>query len=383
MGGMMPRAAPMRLASLVVLALVQTAHADLARTHAHRRTSDIAVDGHLDDTAWLETPREKSPFVQRFPQDGASPSYKTEFAVLYDNEAVYVGVWCTDPEPSKVRALLTRRDLDSPADSVAIGFDSYHDRRTAFVFQLNAAGVQRDWLVFDDQSTDDTWDAVWTGDAVTTADGWTAEFRIPLAQLRYPQSDAEQEWGFQMFRTIGRTSEQDAWSRWPRSTLAIASVFGVVDNIVDLPPSPRLELLPYVTGGFNRSPVAPGDLVNSHYGHRLDGGLDVKYGLGPAFTLSATINPDFAQVEADPSVINLSANEIFFAEKRPFFIEELICFSCRCTSMAETRPKARSTAGASARRRTRRPHPTTTCINRPPRRSMEQGSLRARTGRGR
>jgi len=298
--------------------------ADPLRAHAVRREGAITVDGHLDEPAWQSAPKQTG-FTQRFPVDGGKPTYDTQFAILYDNDAIYVGVWAHDPEPSKIRALLTRRDADSPSDAIIIGFDSYHDKRTAYAFQLDAAGVQRDLLLFDDQNQDDTWDAVWTGDSAITTDGWTAEFRIPLNQLRFPSGD-RQEWGFQMVRNIGRTSEQTAWNPWPRSSPQIVSKFGIVDGINGVPAARRLELLPYVLGGVDVAPVRQGDPLNAHVTSRKNIGLDVKYGLGPAFTLSAAINPDFGQVEADPSVVNLSANELFFAEKRPFFLEGVDLF---------------------------------------------------------
>ncbi|HEX3482638.1 MAG TPA: DUF5916 domain-containing protein [Kofleriaceae bacterium] len=312
----------------VLVALGSVARADgsepAVRAHAVRRTGAIAIDGRLDEADWAAAPRQGG-FVQRFPRDASKPSLDTRFAVLYDDEAIYVGVWADDPRPDLIRALLTRRDVDAPADAVMVAIDSYHDRRTAYAFQLNAAGVQRDVLLFDDVSSDDTWDAVWTGDAARTATGWTAEYRIPLSQLRFPRGDT-QEWGLQVVRTIGRTGEQDAWSPWPRSTPQVVSKFGVIDGVDHLRPALRLELMPYATAGVDRKPVAAGDPIDQRYNLRRSVGLDVRYGLGPAFTLSATINPDFSQVEADPSKINLTANELFFAEKRPFFLEGVDLF---------------------------------------------------------
>ena len=312
----------------LVLTLGSIAHADdlapSVRAHAVRRTGSISVDGRLDDAAWTAAPRQ-SGFVQRFPKDASKPSVETHFAILYDDEAVFVGVWADDPQPELIRALLTRRDVDLPADAVMIVFDSYHDRRTAYAFQLNAAGVQRDMLLFDDSNQDDTWDAVWTGNVAVTPTGWTAEYRIPLSQLRFASNEA-QEWGFQIMRLIGRTGEQDSWSPWPRSAPQVVSKFGVVDGIDHLRAGRRLELLPYATGGVDRMPVDAGDPLNQQYNMRRNIGLDLKYGLGSAFTLSATLNPDFGQVEADPSKVNLSANELFFAEKRPFFLEGVDLF---------------------------------------------------------
>jgi hypothetical protein len=294
------------------------------RAHAVRRAGTIAIDGQLDEASWAAAPRQTG-FVQRFPKDATKPSAETHFAILYDDEAIFVGVWADDPQPELIRALLTRRDVDGPADAITVAFDSYHDRRTAYAFQLNAAGVQRDMLLFDDSNQDDTWDAVWTGNVAVTASGWTAEYRIPLSQLRFATSEV-QEWGLQLVRLIGRTGEQDSWSPWPRSAPQVVSKFGVVDGIDHLRAGRRLELLPYVTGGVDRMPVEAGDPLNRQYNLRRNIGLDLKYGLGTAFTLSATLNPDFGQVEADPSKVNLSANELFFSEKRPFFLEGVDLF---------------------------------------------------------
>lgn len=316
----------------VVLALATHARADDAtpvpaavRAHAVRRACAVTVDGHLDEACWQAAPKQTG-FVQRFPKDGAKPTMETTFAVVYDDDAIYVGVWADDPNPDRIRRLLTRRDVDSgTADFIAVGIDSYHDRRTAYVFQLNAAGVQRDQLIFDDTNGDDTWDAVWIGDVALTDRGWTAEFRIPLSQLRFPSGD-HQEWGLQVVRFVGRTQETSAWSPWPRAGSQIVSKFGVVDGFDHLRQGQRLELLPYALAGVDQKPVVAGDPLNDPRTLRRNLGLDLKYGLGPAFTLSATINPDFGQVEADPSQVNLSANELFFAEKRPFFLEGIDLF---------------------------------------------------------
>jgi hypothetical protein len=312
--------------SCVVLALLAAssfAHAE-SRAKAVRRTGAITIDGKLDEAAWESAPKQHG-FTQRLPKFGGKAANETTFAVLYDDQAIYVGVWADDPEPQKIRRTLTRRDVDALADAIAIGFDSYRDKRTAFVFQLNAAGVQRDMLLFDDSNQDDTWDAVWTGDAAVTERGWSAEFRIPLNQLRFSAA-ASHEWGLQVVRMVARTNEQSSWSPWPRTGSQIVSVFGVVDGIDKLQPGRRLELLPYMTGGFESTPVEDGDPLADRYGMVGNVGVDLKYGLGSAFTLSATINPDFGQVEADPSRVNLSASELFFDEKRPFFLEGVDLF---------------------------------------------------------
>lgn len=297
---------------------------EAVRAHAVRRTGSITVDGVLDEAAWQNAPRQGS-FTQRFPKDGAKPGVETQFSVLYDDQALYIGVWADDPEPQRIRRTLSRRDLDINADAIAVGIDSFHDKRTAYVFQLNAAGVQRDMLLFDDSKQDDTWDAVWTGEASIHDHGWCAEIRIPLNQLRFVGAESQQ-WGLQVVRMVARTNEQAAWSPWPRSAPEVVSRFGVVDGIDRLKPGRRLELLPYASGGVARMPVEDADPLNDPTSMRGSVGGDVRYGLGPAFTLSATINPDFGQVEADPSQIDLSGNELFFAEKRPFFLEGVDLF---------------------------------------------------------
>jgi hypothetical protein len=322
-----PRASVQLVAVAVALAPA-LARADAApepvRARALRRDEPIAIDGRLDEPIWQRAPKHAG-FVQRFPKDGAKPDHDTRFAIAYDDDAIYVAVWCDDAEPKLIRPLLTRRDVDSPSDAVLVGFDSYHDRRTAYVFQVNAANVQRDFLIFDDTNVDDTWDAVWTSAVAIGDAGWTAELRIPLGQLRFRSADAPQ-WGVQVSRVVARTQEQSTWSPWPRASPQIVSKFGVLGGIDRLKPRRRLELLPYALGGFDAKTVDPGDPLNKPLSGRGNVGLDLKYGLGPAFTLSATINPDFGQVEADPSVVNLSPNEIYYVEKRPFFLEGMDLF---------------------------------------------------------
>jgi hypothetical protein len=296
----------------------------LATCRASRRSGPISVDGLLDDPAWLSAPRNGG-FTQRFPKQGAVPTLATEFSVLYDDDSLYVGVWSNDPQPDLVKGLLTRRDQESPSDSVTVAIDSYRDRRTAFAFSLNPASVQRDQIIFDNTNSDDSWDAVWSGASALGTAGWTAEFRIPLSQLRF-SSDPSQRWGLQVSRLVARTGEEMSWSPWPRSEPEIVSRFGTIDGIDGVKPGRRIELLPYVTAGIGSRPVDAGDPLNDEVNPEGNLGLDAKYGLSSAFSLAATLNPDFGQVEADPSQVNLSANELFFPEKRPFFLDGVELF---------------------------------------------------------
>lgn len=295
----------------------------LARARASRRGGAISIDGKLEDAAWAAASRNHG-FSQRFPKEGATPTVETEFAVLFDDEALYVGVWAKDA-PHLVKGLLTRRDQPSSSDQVLVAIDSYHDRRTAFVFGLNPASVQRDEIIFDDVTSDTSWDAVWSGASSVTGEGWSAEFRIPLSQLRF-SSEASQQWGLQVVRSVARTGEEVSWSPWPRSQPQIVSRFGLVDGIDRVKPGRRIELLPYATAGLGSRPVASGDPLNDELTPEGNLGLDAKYGLSSSFSIAATINPDFGQVEADPSQVNLSANELFFPEKRPFFLDGVEMF---------------------------------------------------------
>jgi hypothetical protein len=295
------------------------------RTRAARRSTAIRVDGKLDEAAWATAPATRG-FWQRFPNEGQPPELDTEFRVLYDDEAVYVGVHAHDDRPHEIRGLLTRRDVMSASDWILIALDSYHDRRTAFVFAINPAGVQRDLLIFDDAQEDSSWDAVWTAATAVGDRGWVAEFRIPLSQLRFAALE-RQEWGLQVLRQVGRSGEETAWTPMPRSSPKVVSSFGVLGGLDNVKQRQRMELLPYVSAGAGLLEDTDSDDPFDSTGElRGNVGLDVKYGLGSAFTLAATINPDFGQVEADPSQVNLSGRELFFPEKRPFFLEGIDIF---------------------------------------------------------
>jgi len=286
---------------------------------AARRDGSIRIDGKLDEPAWRAAGAQAA-FWQREPHEGGPSRFRTEFRVLFDDQALYIGVNAFDPEPGLIRALLTRRDVESSSDWISIKIDSYHDRRTAFGFSVNPAGVQRDVLHFNDVEQDAGWDAVWESGARIGKAGWTAELRIPYSQLRFPDA-IDQHWGLQVLRRVQRTQELSAWSPWPREASQEVSLYGTVVGIRGVEPARRLELLPYAVAGGQLNSPDPADPVQDSGDAVGRVGLDVKYGLGSNFTLSGTINPDFGQVEADPSQVNLSAQEVFLQEKRPFFLE--------------------------------------------------------------
>jgi hypothetical protein len=281
---------------------------------ARRASSAITLDGALTEPPWLASAT-GADFWQRSPREGQPPAFPTQFQVLYDDDALYIGVVAFDPEPRKIRRLLTRRDDPSHADWLEIGIDSYYDRRTAFVFAVNAAGVQRDHVVYDDAAADFGWDGVWSAATQVGAHGWTAEFRIPLNQIRYSSSDT-QRWGLQVRRVVGRTQEETVWTRAPVSMPQQVGLYGDLAGLSNLKHSRHLELLPYAVGGVSVNPSA--DDATSGIG---GAGLDARYALSSSFTLSGTLNPDFGQIDADPAVVNLSDKETFLVEKRPFFVE--------------------------------------------------------------
>ena len=277
------------------------------------------IDGRLDEAAWaLAVPI--TDFTQRDPDEGEPATERTEVRVLYDDGALYIGIRAYDTEPEKIVGQLTRRDLYSPSDWLVVSIDSYYDRRTAFEFRVNPAGVERDAFRFDDRNMDDSWNAVW--DVATSVDdeGWTAEFRIPLSQLRFSEAP-EQVWGFNVVRIIQRKNETDLWKPIPKDASGWVSEYGELVGIRGITPRRRLEVLPYVVAQQALTPAQDGNPFAK--GSEMFGtmGGDVRYGLTNSLTLNMTLNPDFGQVEADPSVVNLSAFETFFTEKRPFFLE--------------------------------------------------------------
>ena len=250
---------------------------------ALRKNGAISLDGDLSEAIW-DRASKAGAFWQRLPKEGAEPEWPTEFRVVYDNDAIYIGVQAFDSEPGKIRSMLTRRDVESASDWLLVGIDSYHDKRTAFAFAINPAGVQRDFLIFNDSETDASWDAVWTAAAGVNETGWSAEFRIPLNQLRF-SPDEHKVWGLQVVRTVGRTNEQSVWSPWPRNGPRMVSRFGEVRGLDGITTPRRLELLPYTVGAIGFGNVAAGDPLNSDVASSGNIGLDFEYGLGNNFTL--------------------------------------------------------------------------------------------------
>lgn len=289
------------------------------------------VDGDLSDEAWQAAPVLDG-FVQYEPLEGAAPSQPTELRILYTDEAVYVGAWMYDSAPDSVVAQLTRRDQSSHSDRILISLDSYFDRRTAFDFALNPLGVKLDLYRFDDTAEDSSWDAVWDGAARVTDWGWSAEFRIPLSQLRFAGDTgdgASMTWGLNAMRTIARSNERSVWAPLSRQESGVVSRFGDLGGLQGLEAPRRLELIPYTVVRGSRVGGDPANPFWSKGETDVELGGDLRFGVTGNLTLNLTVNPDFGQVEADPSQVNLTAFETFLPERRPFFVEGANIFSVR------------------------------------------------------
>jgi len=290
---------------------------------AVRRTMPLVIDGKLNDPAWSLAPISAG-FLQSYPKPNAPATDPIDVRVLYDNDAIYVGIRLFDAHPDSIAAPLARRDPSGIySDWVHVLIDSYHDRRSAFLFSVSPAGVKRDALESNDTNEDPNWDAVWSVATTIDSTGWTAEFRIPLSQLRFGAAPegGERVWGFQVVRDVARRNERDAWSPWLPTDGALVSRFGDLTGIAGVTSSSHTELLPYVSSRLTHAPADPGNPFFRANAGRASAGADVKIGLPHGFTITGAINPDFGQVEVDPEVVNLTAFETFFPEKRPFFTE--------------------------------------------------------------
>lgn len=283
------------------------------------------IDGVLDDPCW-KIGVWAGNFTQWIPDEGAKPSQATELKILYDDRNIYVAIRAYDNEPDKIARRAGRRD-EFVGDIVGVCFDSYHDHRTGFEFDVTAAGQKLDLILTNPSNPDLNWNAVWYGKAGREDSAWTVEMQIPLSQLRY-SSEKVQVWGLHCWRWIDRLQEESDWEVQSSKGPGSLYLFGELRGIEDLPPSRRIEIMPYTLGKLNTYEREQGnpfaDKGRSWLGN---GGLDAKIGLASNFTADLTVNPDFGQVEADPSVMNLTAFETFYEEKRPFFLEGKNIFS--------------------------------------------------------
>ena len=299
-----------------------------AKCHSHEARHYVAteltvdppqIDGILDDGAWQHAVWQ-SGFIQHEPYNGREASQETLFAVLFDNNYIYVAIRAYDSSPDSIVCRRTRRD-QADGDKVGIAFDSYHDLRTGFVFGVSAGGTRFDWLISNDgQQEDHSWDPNWWVKTHVDDEGWTAEMRIPFSQLRFERNGGRL-WGMQVFREIHRNSELSFWSHIPKDAPGLVHRFGTLDGLGQIEPRSIFDVTPYTVALTDRYLATPGNPFQTGHDDRFKLGVDSKIGLSNYLTLDLTLNPDFGQVEADPSEVNLTAFETFFEEKRPFFIE--------------------------------------------------------------
>lgn len=283
-------------------------------------TPPAKIDGLLTDTIW-NLGEWQGNFTQQQPYGGRSGTEVTWIKVLYDHSNLYVAIVCNDAEPSLIRDMLDRRDAIS-GDMTGIAIDSYFDKRTAFEFNLSAAGQKMDLKHLGDYQWDFNWDAVWDGATSKSDSGWLAEMRIPFSQLRYA-GEEEYTWGMHVWRWIERKHEEDQWQYIPKEAPAMVYLFGELKGIKNIRKSRQVEILPYVLGSAKTGIESPEDPLG------YNAGINAKIGIRSDYTLDLAVNPDFGQVEADPSVLNLSSYETFYEEKRPFFLEGTDIFDFR------------------------------------------------------
>ncbi len=275
------------------------------------------IDGVLDDDCWKEGFWSGN-YLQQTPVEGAKPSEKTDIKILYDDKNIYVAIRAFETDVNKIDRQRGRRD-DFIGDIIGVCFDSYYDKRTGFEFDMTAGGSKLDVQLKND-GWDTNWNAVWEGKVGMEDSAWIAEYRIPLSQLRY-SGNKEQIWGLHSWRWINRNQEEDEWNLIPRDNPGLMRSIGELHGIKDIPKSRRIELLPYTLGQVKFSEKEIGNPYATGFDKRMTLGVDAKIGISSDFTLDLTVNPDFGQVEADPAVLNLTAFETFFEEKRPFFLE--------------------------------------------------------------
>jgi len=288
------------------------------------------IDGDLSDAIWND---EELPigrdFRQMSPVEGAAASESTHVAVVYGDDALYIGFWCFETQPEKILAELVRRDRYSNSDNISVYLDPYHDHQSGYQFQMNAAGVLRDVQLSYDTDSDLSWDAVWNGATKIQPWGWSAEIEIPYSCIRFHESETEQTWGFNATRYISKADESTWWRFSPSTEGGWVSTFGHLHGIKGIKPATQLEVLPYSVVKLETEPKNNGnpDGRTSY----ADVGFDVKYSLASNMTLDATINPDFGQVELDQPVLNLTSFETYYSEKRPFFLEGANLFDTEFT----------------------------------------------------
>jgi hypothetical protein len=290
---------------------------------ALRITERITLDGRFDEPAWSRA-LPGSDFYQRLPRTGAPATDRTEVRVLYDEDTLYVGIMCFDADPDRIVIKELKEDFDiNGTDMVQLIIDSLHDRRSAFALSVNAAGARRDTQVSETGVSNNDWDGVWDVKTGRTAEGWTLEYAVPFKTLRFSNA-AVQEWGLQVARRVPRRNEETEWAPVPfRYTSLRTAYAGTLRGLENISPGRNLKVKPYILAQATQSRTGDELRTVRSMGRfkDYDGGFDLKYSLTPSLTLDTTYRTDFAQVEVDQQQTNLTRFNIFFPEKRDFFLE--------------------------------------------------------------
>lgn len=288
------------------------------------------IDGLLADPAWGLVDW-SGDYVEWSPEENTAPTEQSKLKILYDEKNIYVAFRCYDKEPSKIVKRLSRRD-GFDGDWVEINIASLGDERTAYSFTISVSGVKgEEYITNNGANWDNTWNPIWYAKTNIDSQGWTAEIRIPLSQLRFGSAQ-DQVWGIQSTRRYFRKEERSVWQRSPQNAAGWVSTFGLLKGLKNLQPQKQLEVQPYIVSALNTYEAEPDNPFRDGRDTRLDAGLDGKIGITNDLTLDFTVNPDFGQVEADPSAIALDGFQIFFPEQRPFFIENKNIFDYRYAS---------------------------------------------------
>ncbi len=278
-----------------------------------------SINGLIEESSW-DLVEWSGDFIENQPDENTPPSQQTKFKILYDQKYLYIAYRCYDTAPDKIEKRLSRRD-GFAGDWVEINLDSYHDKRTGFSFTITAAGVKGDEFISNNGNNwDGSWNPIWYTATNIDDEGWTAEVKIPLSQLKFGKSK-EQIWGLQLTRRLFRKEERSVWQRVPQDAPGWVSEFGELHGLIDIEPQKQLEIQPFAVTQYDTFPEEDGNPFRDGDDFKLNGGLDAKIGITNDLTMDLTVNPDFGQVEADPAAIALDGFQIFFREQRPFFVE--------------------------------------------------------------
>ena len=291
--------------------------------------SAITLDGIPSEEAWNKV-EFGGDFTQWQPGEGQAPSVQTQFKILYDDKYLYVAYWCHDPAADSIVKRMGRRD-QFPGDWVEINIDSYHDKRTGFSFTTSVSGVRSDEFISNNGNNwDVTFNPIWFAKTNVNDRGWTAEIKIPFSQLRYG-NEKEKVWGLQVNRRLFRKEERSTWVLIPQGSGVWVSSFGELHGLNNIPVHKQVEIAPYIRTQIDKYKKQPGNPYADGFDKRLSGGVDGKVAVTNDLILDFTVNPDFGQVEADPSQVRIDGFQNFFQEQRPFFVESRNIFDYQLT----------------------------------------------------